>query len=133
MNIDRKQFLAMVASVVAGIRHADAGGEDAPAQGGLVVDAGPIENYATDGVYDAFRSHGFFVVRRGEKLFALSAVCTHRKCKISPERDRSFTCDCHGSAFDADGRVETGPAKRDLPVLQSFTNAAKHLVVKVSI
>jgi thiosulfate dehydrogenase (quinone) large subunit len=133
VEIDRKQFLVMAASVVAGIRPAEASGETGPIEGGQLVDAGPVENYAADGVHDAFRSHGFFVIRHGEKLFALSAICTHRRCKISPERDRTFTCDCHGSTFDADGHVETGPAKKDLPVLPSFISGAKHLMVRVPI
>jgi thiosulfate dehydrogenase [quinone] large subunit len=129
MDMDRKQFLVMVAAAVAGIGAAAA--DPGPSPGERLVDAGPASLYGAEGLYEAFHASGFFLVRKGARLFALSSVCTHRRCKISPEKDRSFTCDCHGSTFDADGRVETGPAKRDLPVLPSFVSPEGHLMVRV--
>src|SRR5207237_5649233 len=83
-----------------------------------VVDAGPVAQYAQDGVYDQFRDAGVFVIRREQTLFALSSVCTHRGCKVRAQADGSFSCKCHGSTFDRDGHVTKGPAKRDLPRLQ---------------
>jgi cytochrome b6-f complex iron-sulfur subunit len=131
MELDRKQFLVMAAGAVACMRCAAAGTDSGAAPGERVVDAGPADHFAADGLYDAFHKSGFFVVRRGGRLFALSSICTHRKCKISPEKDRSFTCDCHGSTFDPLGHVETGPAKKDLPVLAVFTSDTGHLMVRV--
>ena len=43
-----------------------------------VVDAGPLADYAKDGVFDQSASHGFFVIRKDGKIFAQSSVCTHR-------------------------------------------------------
>lgn len=97
-----------------------------------VVDAGPVHDYAANGVYSRFRDQGFFVIRNGAKLVVLTAICTHKKCKLTAESDRSFSCDCHGSTFDPNGKVTEGPAKRDLPSLASFTNDKGHLMVKVS-
>jgi len=97
-----------------------------------VVNAGPVGNYATDGVYSAFRNQGFFIVRRGEKLYTLSAICTHRKCKLDPEPDHSFHCPCHGSTFDANGHVTGGPARRDLPVVATSIDENGQLLVSVS-
>ena len=88
-------------------------------------------DYAKDGVYSGFVARGFFVVRRGDKLFALSAICTHRKCQLTAELDHSFYCKCHGSTFDPAGRVTEGPAKRDLPVLPTATNSEGQLLVRV--
>ena len=96
------------------------------------VNAGPAGSYAAEGVYTAFRDQGFFIIRQGEKLFALSAICTHKKCKLNAEPDRSFYCPCHGSTFDPGGRVTEGPAERDLPVLDTATNETGQLVVSVS-
>jgi len=96
-----------------------------------VVNAGPVGNYAVDGVYSAFRNQGFFIVRRGEKLFALSAICTHRKCKLDAEPDHSFHCPCHGSSFDANGHVTGGPARRDLPVLSTSIDENGWMLVTV--
>ena len=94
-----------------------------------MVDAGPAENYAADGVYENFRSQGFFLVRKGGRLFALSAICTHRRCKLKAEPDHTFYCPCHGSTFDPAGHVTEGPAKRDLPVFATLRTENGRLMV----
>ena len=133
LRMDRRQFLMLAAAALAtGCQTAREGGAGSTmAQGQRVVDAGPVSRYAADGVYDRFRDEGFFLVRQGDKLFALSSFCTHRKCKLTAEPDHSFYCHCHGSTFDPNGKVEEGPARRNLPALPSFTNAAGELFVRV--
>jgi Rieske Fe-S protein len=128
MKINRRQFLILTAGVVAGCR---TGGNFA-ANEERMVNAGSVNNYAADGIYDHFRDQGFYVIRKGDKLFALSAFCTHRKCKLTAEPDRSFYCKCHGSTFDPGGHVTEGPAKRDLPILPAFANEQGQLIVRVS-
>jgi cytochrome b6-f complex iron-sulfur subunit len=95
------------------------------------VDAGLASAYANDGVYSQFRSLGFFIIRRGSQLTALASNCTHRKCKLDAEPDRTFYCPCHGSTFDPAGKVTEGPAKRDLPVFATTTDPRGHLLVSV--
>jgi cytochrome b6-f complex iron-sulfur subunit len=97
------------------------------------VDAGPASAYSRDGVYPSFRDQGFFVIRRGNELFALSALCTHRKCKLSSETDGSFSCKCHGSTFNPNGKVIEGPAARDLAVLSTLTSEKGDLLVRVPV
>ncbi len=46
--------------------------------------------------------------------------------------DRSFYCKCHGSTFDAEGRVTHGPAKRDLEHYRIVAVAGDHLVVDMN-
>jgi Rieske Fe-S protein len=128
MKLDRRQFLLLTVGLVAGCKMVD----DSPSTSQeRTVNAGPVGNYATDGVYNNFRDQGFFLIRRGDKLFALSAICTHRKCKLTAEPDRSFYCKCHGSTFDPAGQVTAGPARRDLPILPTNTNEQGQLVVSV--
>ena len=97
-----------------------------------VIDAGPVSNYSKDGVYDAYRSLGFFVIRSGGKLIALSSICTHRQVQLKMEPDCSFYCKRHGSTFDPNGHVTKGPASRDLPRLSTSISDSGHLLVKVS-
>jgi nitrite reductase/ring-hydroxylating ferredoxin subunit len=70
----------------------------------------------------AFRSGGIegFLTRSGNKVTALSAVCTHMGCILnySKFRDR-FECPCHGATFEKDGQPTnySSPLSR-LPSLQ---------------
>ena len=130
MMISRREFLILTGTFVAGCGSMrDSGAASAGAE--RMVNAGPATRYAADGVYAAFRSRGFFIVRQGEKLFALSAICTHKRCRLNAERDRSFYCPCHGSTFDPSGHVTEGPAKRDLPMFPTLINENGQLLVRV--
>ena len=132
--MNRKHFLCLGAGMAAGCATSTV--SHSPSEGGpktsREVDAGPVGAYAADGVYASTESKGFYVVRRGPKLFALCALCTHRVCKLSVEPDHSFHCTCHGSTFDADGHVTEGPAVRDLPVYHTIVNPEGHLIVSVA-
>ena len=130
MLLNRRQFLLLSTGFVAGCSSMKPG-VIASASETRVINAGPVADYAADGVYSRFRDRGFFIIRQGGKLFVLSAICTHRKCKLTAEPDRSFYCPFHGSTFDADGHVTEGPAKRDLPTFSTFTNEIGELLVKV--
>lgn len=127
MIINRRQFLLLTAGLAAGCMTND----NPAANGERIINAGAVSNFAADGIYSNFHDLGFFVIRKGEKLFALSAICTHRKCKLTAEPDRSFYCKCHGSTFDPAGHVTTGPARRDLPMLPTYTNEQGQLIVNV--
>jgi len=131
MEMNRKQFLIRAATLAAGVPGVHLAGGTQTSKGERLVNAGPAASFEADGLYDGFRDEGFFLIRQGGKLFALSAICTHRRCKLTAERDHSFSCRCHGSTFDPNGKVTEGPATRDLPVLHSFTNENCQLLVVV--
>jgi Rieske Fe-S protein len=49
------------------------------------------------------------------ELHALSPICTHLRCVVHfNSEERTWDCPCHGSRFEIDGRVRSGPAKRPL-------------------
>ncbi|MBA4141989.1 MAG: FAD-dependent oxidoreductase [Nitrosospira sp.] len=49
------------------------------------------------------------------KLFAVSPVCTHMKCRVHwNSMETSWDCPCHGSRFAPDGAVIEGPATEPL-------------------
>lgn len=126
-EIDRRRFLALVTAGLAMVQKSAAA-----APKGHLIDAGPANVYAADGIYDKFRDQGFFLVRANGKLVALSSYCTHRICKLTPQIDHTFQCKCHGSKFTEEGKVTDGPAKRDLPVLPLSTGSNGHVLVDIS-
>jgi len=51
---------------------------------------------------------------------AINAICSHRKCIVEYKSgDKQIVCPCHGSKFDLDGRVITGPAEKPLQTYES--------------
>lgn len=56
--------------------------------------------------------------REGDSVRAVSRRCPHLGCTVRPSPDGSLACPCHGSRFDARGRVERGPATADLTSLR---------------
>lgn len=129
-NMNRREFLILAAAAVAGCSSTPPGAVSS-ARVARQINAGPVNNYGADGVYTRFRNQGFFLIRKGEKLFALSAICTHKRCKLDAEPDRSFSCPCHGSTFAPSGHVTEGPAKRDLPTLSTLISEQGDLLVTV--
>ncbi|MGD0770915.1 MAG: Rieske 2Fe-2S domain-containing protein [Tepidisphaeraceae bacterium] len=124
MNVNRREFIVLSAAVVAGCA-ANVPMNLQPAS----IDAGPASDFAADGVYSQFRQQGFFVVRKGKDLSAISSICTHRRCKVVAQPDDSFHCPCHGSSFDPNGKVTHGPAIYNLSVLPTSVNSNGHLIV----
>ncbi len=132
-GLSRKQFLLLTAAALTATscESVSPGGGATPSGTGRIIDAGPGSSYTADGLYANFLSQGFFLARRDGKLVALSSYCTHRHCKLTPEPDRSFYCDCHGSTFDPGGKVTKGPATRDLPQLPLSIDSRGHVLVTV--
>lgn len=132
MRVTRRTFLVLGAAFAAGCVSTPGGANFSSGGKKRVVNAGPASQYLADGVYSRFRDVGFFIVRRGAHLFALAAICTHRHCTLDAEADKTFHCPCHGSTFDADGKVTHGPARRDLPEFAVSTDTDGNLLVNIS-
>ena len=130
IKMNRREFLILSATAVAGCSSTPAGLVPVTSKTRL-INAGPVSHYAADGVYSRFWASGVFIIRRGNELYALSSICTHRRCLLHVQLDRSFSCPCHGSTFNPDGHVTEGPAKRDLPVLETLVDENGDLFVKV--
>ena len=133
MEIDRRQFVTFTAGAIAATAlcgcAANASTKPMPTAAGVPVDAGPETDFAADGVYDGFKDRGFFLVRRGAELFAVASICTHRNCRLRPQKDSAFLCPCHGSKFDPDGKVTRGPATHDLAHFQIHFDDRRHVLV----
>ena len=72
-----------------------------------------------------------FVVRRATGLRALSALCTHRSCKVTVEGGE-FICPCHMARFGLGGEVLKGPAREPLSAVPVKVEAGQVLVADLS-
>ena len=69
-----------------------------------------------------------YVGRDERGLYAIDATCTHLGC--TPRLDAGgFACPCHGSRFDRQGQVTSGPAPRALTRLFVGRAASGNLLV----
>ena len=53
----------------------------------------------------------------GAGFYALSLICTHLGCTVTVTED-ALSCPCHGSRFDRQGKVLSGPAGAPLVKLK---------------
>ena len=74
-----------------------------------------------------------FVTRvSSTSVVAVSTVCTHQGCTLNTfdSNAQQYACPCHGSVFNANGGVVTGPANQ---ALQSFSGTISGSGVQLTI
>ncbi len=72
-----------------------------------------------------------FLFRKGNGFRAASAVCTHLGCTVNLA-GAGFHCPCHGSVFDKNGAVVSGPAPAPLAWFELALSRDGHLVIDTS-
>lgn len=80
------------------------------------VPAGPLSDFASDGLHKVFGTT-VLVGRDAGGLYALSSICTHKSCNLNSQGQvlaSGVRCACHGAKFDAVGNVISGPAQSPL-------------------
>ncbi|MGF1634325.1 MAG: ubiquinol-cytochrome c reductase iron-sulfur subunit [Phycisphaerae bacterium] len=127
-KIDRRLF---VTSACAACALAATGRVSAALDDAKVHAVGTLADYPKDGIYDAFaRRQRFFLVREGGRLYAVSALCTHKAYLLRFDKDQDeLQCPGHQSRFDEKGRVLNGPADMALPRHKISADAGGKLTV----
>jgi len=72
-----------------------------------------------------------FIFADNDGFHAVSSVCTHLGCIVHAD-EGGFQCPCHGSKFNKNGKVVSGPAPRNLPWLEVSRHVDGNLVVDAS-
>ncbi|MFG6098978.1 Rieske (2Fe-2S) protein [Leptolyngbyaceae cyanobacterium CCMR0082] len=62
-----------------------------------------------------------------DSVIALNSMCTHQGCSVE-WKDDAFACPCHGSKFNTDGSVATGPATDPLASYEAIIDGDLVLV-----
>jgi cytochrome b6-f complex iron-sulfur subunit len=71
-----------------------------------------------------------FVVRKGDAYRAVSGICPHLGCTVNSVGGKNpFLCPCHGSHFDQNGAVVSGPSPRGLTWFLVTTSKDGRLVI----
>lgn len=93
--------------------------------------AGLPGDYQSGTVSDRWaKSHQVWIVRDGNKLYALLTVCTHLGCLTNfAAGERLFKCPCHGTNFSLQGDPLVGPAPTPLYRLALSIGADGQIVV----
>jgi Rieske Fe-S protein len=134
-EMNRREFviattIAATACAVCTCSEVDAAPTSAPTG---PIDAGELTSFSDDKITDKFapKPNSFFIIRSGDRLYAPSATCTHKKCNLKL-RDNMMACTCHGSKFSNAGEPTKGPAKIPLLRYGISVNDAGHVIVDKS-
>lgn len=124
-QLNRREFAVISAGAIVACALAS----DEAFAAAVTFDAGDVKKFDADGVYDSFaKSNKLLILREGEKLIAMSAMCTHRGCVVK-KKDDALICPCHGSTFDNGGKPTKEPAKAALFRYAVSINSENHLIV----
>ena len=91
------------------------------------LDIGAAEAYPP-GTQLSLPEQKLVIRRAGNKIAAISTVCTHLGCTVNAT-DTGFDCPCHGSQYDERGDVIGGPAPKSLAWYRVTMAPNGHLVV----
>jgi len=97
----------------------------------IAVDASsPLASVGSAAIVD--NSAGkFLVAHTGTDTFVtVTAICTHEGCTITGYTDQTYVCPCHGSRFNTNGGVVSGPASRSL---RTYATAFANSMVTVTL
>jgi cytochrome b6-f complex iron-sulfur subunit len=107
-----------------GVIARDALGQDVTAEGWLATHL-PGSRELVEGI----KGDATYLVVKEDKTiqdFGIVAVCTHLGCVVPWNKaENKFICPCHGSQYNADGKVVRGPAPLSLALSHIDTSDGK--------
>ena len=113
--ISRRQMLSLLAfsptAVLASCNGSEKSSSESSAEG-RKISLGPIEKLSEGDT--AFSMERVLLRKQGRGLSAMSLVCPHQHCLVN-RTHQGFVCPCHGSRFEAQGKVTQGPSLENLP------------------
>lgn len=80
------------------------------------------------------KSNRIWVVKNTERLFVISAICTHLGCTPDwKQSEQKFKCPCHGSGYDPEGVNYEGPAPRPMDRARVLLDPEGQIIVDTSV
>ncbi len=76
-------------------------------------------------------NNNYIIVTQNNSTKVFSAHCTHLGCKIDKQDGDRFVCPCHGSEYTLDGKVQKGPAYKNLEIVPfEISEDRKNIIIK---
>ncbi len=126
----RREFLAASAGCAC-LLFTKSGRAETAATGPVKV--GALKSFTKEGIDDRFLKDGFFLVRGKDRLYALSAFCTHKtEVRLAKSGEEKIICPRHKAQFALDGSVTRPPAKRKLDRLAITVDDKGEVTVNTS-
>jgi len=120
-------------SILPALRKKETGWSDAGTINDLAVDLPQERRFSMvvkSGWQEEKQERSIWIVKRNDgSITAFAPNCPHLGCgyRWFPE-DRLFKCPCHGSIFDINGKIISGPSPRSLDALETRIEEGKILV-----
>ncbi len=132
-EMNRREFVAAASMAAAACLAAFACPASVMAdEAAKTIDVGTKADYTKDGITSTWiKSDNVVVVRNAGKIYAFTAVCTHKGATIGVTGDH-LTCPKHHSIFNIDGTVKEGKATSALVHYAIAADAKGHLIVDKS-
>ncbi len=90
-------------------------------------DVGPPVDFPPDSA-TFLPDRRLYVFNSADGFYAISSICTHLGCNVK-HIGAGFECPCHGSKFDENGRVISGPAPQPLSWYAISLSPREQLIV----
>ncbi len=90
-------------------------------------DVGPPVDFPPDSA-TFLPDRRLYVFNSADGFYAISSICTHLGCNVK-HIGAGFECPCHGSKFDQNGRVISGPAPQPLSWYAISLSPREQLIV----
>lgn len=82
-----------------------------------------------DGWRETDSSPTVYLIRTGNTVQALSAICPHLGCAVPWDAARKeFVCPCHAGVFAPDGTYRSGPPRRGMDTLETRVTGGNVMV-----
>lgn len=96
--------------------------------GNVAAEHDPGDRVLTQGI-DGDPTYVMITEDESIASYGLNAVCTHLGCIVPWDGSQNkFVCPCHGSQYDATGKVVRGPAPKSLALVNTEVTEGNQIV-----